>query len=124
MSLHHFPGRHRRHLPSFLMGWVAGRMGRKLRLDDMQRSHLNDLFQALRQVENFMGQIHRDRHAMIADVLTQPTLNREEALQLLLVPERAYRDQLQPVVEVYGRFHDSLDGAQRSRLVAWLRHCG
>jgi len=123
MRPHYFAHRLGAHMPSFVVGWIMGRIGRKLRLDSVQRSYLSELFAAMQRTQAFMADIYKDRHGLIAEILAEPELDREKVLQLLIVPERAYRDQLPPLVDVYGRFHDSLSTDQRNRLVQYLRKC-
>ncbi len=116
---------HSHHPPAFVLKLFAAWWRRRLRLDRGQQRLLDEVLSTWRQTRSFMRDIHRDQRQLLSQLLAASELDRNNALQLLLVPERAYRDQLRQLVDAYADFHAALQEPQREQLNRWLqRHAG
>lgn len=98
------------------MHYVTEKLGRKLDLNDRQKSHLQVFTAQLRELR---GERHEARDIMkdrVGELLSAPSLDREQAVALLGERHRAMSENRRTLVDAFADFSDSLAPEQRSKL--------
>lgn len=106
---------------SLFHNWAVRRVVRRLQLDPEQEGELLALAAELAVSRAHLAGVRRDGLQLLSDQLDAPQLDREGLQRLFTLPEIAWRERSVPLAEAFGRFCESLEPQQRSRLGAWLR---
>ena len=98
------------------MHYVTEKLGRKLDLDDRQKSHLQIFTDQFREMR---GEHQNTRGAMtdrISELLSASSLDREQAVALLDERHQAMSENKRTLVDAFADFSDSLSPEQRAEL--------
>jgi Spy/CpxP family protein refolding chaperone len=106
----------RHHSPEERADWVTKKITSELELDDTQSAKLATLKTEMLEAGKVMKQRRDDSVDIIKGLLEQPTLDRNQALNLVESHTRTINDQAPRVVAALGDFYDSLRPEQQARL--------
>ncbi|WP_455220985.1 Spy/CpxP family protein refolding chaperone [Kaarinaea lacus] len=96
--------------------WYLKRIGKKLQLDESQRSRLSALQNIIDSSQSYLADIHKDRDDLLDSVFTDSGFDRESALHYFNAPRQAFEEQVPAIVDSLDEFYQSLKPRQREQL--------
>lgn len=106
----------RHHSPEARADWVVEKITRKLDLDQGQTAKLNAVKEQVLVAREEMRQHREENRDTVTDLLNQPTLDRDKAMNLVTERTKAINEQAPQVIAALGEFYDSLTTEQQTRL--------
>ena len=116
MILLHFNHCRRHRICSPLGTWYIRGVIKRLKLNETQKAKFLSLQDNLNASESHVGEIEQERNAMLNEVFTGDTFDKNAALQLMNIPQRAFAEQVPAVVDSFAEFYESLDNHQREKV--------
>ena len=110
--------------------WMAERLDKQLELNDSQRQQLEMLRSEVVTIAETLRSDRASYANEAADLLGQPTLDRERAHTLLMQKQAQLASVSSDLIEAFADFSDNLEQHQRDKLQAMIlkhrqhRHCG
>ncbi|MCU7811854.1 MAG: periplasmic heavy metal sensor [Candidatus Thiodiazotropha sp. (ex Notomyrtea botanica)] len=116
--------------PEGRISWVTERLGKKLDLDETQRTQLTQLKDQTLDIMQEMRDERESTAETTIALLDSPTLDREQARQLVAEKQTQLASAADQLIDVFADFSDNLRDDQRSKLQEMIqhhrdrRHCG
>ncbi|MDH5447149.1 MAG: hypothetical protein OEY52_16490 [Gammaproteobacteria bacterium] len=114
MLFHKLIGWHHRHHHT---GRIFRRISRKLTLDEYQQVKFENLQIAWNRARTNLQKIRSERDEMLESMLNAPTINQDEILRVVNIPQLSLNEEMPSVIELYSDFHTSLNQSQREQLL-------
>lgn len=108
--------------PEGRIGWITGRIGKQLDLNETQQRHLADLkAQLVLSVNEFRrdGSSYADQ---AIELLDTPRFDREKARTLLMQKQAQMASLSTDIIDAFAEFSDNLNPSQREKLQSMISH--